>query len=80
MIENRKYLIIHSSEISKINFDEILFRDVSQLFFNIDGTKTIIKWDSINNPDFIKQLNYKEGPFNNSQIIDIINGVGWVNQ
>lgn len=73
----RKYLIILTSELSKIDFNQILERNISELGFNLDGTKTFIRWESESDPTFISDLTYTEGPFNNTEMINILATPEW---
>lgn len=43
--ENRRWLIIPSSLVSSINFNEVLENDPNSLRFSVDGTKTFIKYE-----------------------------------
>ena len=73
----RKYLIILTSELSKVDFNQILERSISELGFSIDGTKTFIRWQSDTDPTFLIDLSYMEGPYNNSEMITILSGPEW---
>ena len=42
---NRRWLVIPSSIIEQINFNQILESSVDSLRFSIDGTKTFIKYE-----------------------------------
>lgn len=46
MYNNRNYLIIPVSELSKVDFNQVLESSPETLRKSIDGTKTFIKWDS----------------------------------
>lgn len=74
--ENRKYLIIPTSEVSKVNFDEVLETCAETLRKSVDETKTFIKWDG-DNPSFVSNLTGTEGPYNHSEILDILSGEEW---
>jgi hypothetical protein len=45
MYENRNYLIIPVSEISKIDFSSVNETSADTLRKSVDGTKTFVKWD-----------------------------------
>ena len=47
MYENRQYLIIPVSEISKIDFALVHETSAETLRKSVDGTKTFIKWDQL---------------------------------
>ena len=40
---NRKYIIINASEVSSINFSEILEKNIGDLRYNNDKDKTFVK-------------------------------------
>lgn len=73
----RKYLIILTSELSKVDFNQTLERNISELGFNLDGTKTFIRWQSESDPSFISDLTYTEGPFNNTEMVNILSTPEW---
>ena len=68
MYENRNYLIIPVSEISKVDFSLICETSEQTLRKSVDGTKTLIKWDQ--NPHdlepeplpFVNQFRGPNGP------------------
>ena len=74
----RKYLVINTSEIDKIDFSQIIQSDESQLIQSLNGEKTFIKWE-LENPDptFLVDFIFKEGPYNNEEIIQIISSSEW---
>ena len=78
MIE-RKYMIISTSEIDKIDFSQILQTSEETLRKSIDGTKAIIKWDD-SEPTFISLLEYKDGPYTYEDILSIISTSEWQHQ
>jgi hypothetical protein len=76
-MENRKYIIFNKSEISLIDFSQIIESDPELLRYSVDGSKTFIKWETENDPDFIINLNTKEGPYNNYEISLILSSNEW---
>jgi hypothetical protein len=76
MFENRNYLIIPSSEVSKINFSEVLETSAETLRYSIDGTKTFFKWEN-SPPAFIDTLVGAEGPYTHQEILQILSGPEW---
>lgn len=75
----RNYLIINKSEISKIDFTQILETSEDTLRLSINGEKTFIKWIG-QAPDFISAFNYTEGPYSNEEILTILSSPEWTNQ
>ena len=75
--ESRQFMILNTSEISSIRFDDILESSTSTLRRSVDGSKTFIKWDDIM-PSWVNDLTTKEGPYTYTQIIDILSTSEWV--
>jgi len=76
MFESRSYLIIPTSEVSKVDFTKVCETSADTLRKSVDGTKTFIKWDG-SNPSFTSSLDNTEGPYNYSQIKTILSGTDW---
>ena len=53
MFEERKYAFINSSDTGSIDYSEILETSVSTLRSSVDGTLTLIRWESESVPSFI---------------------------
>lgn len=47
MFENRRWLVIPTSLIDSINFDQVKESNIGSLRLSIDGTKTFVKYDVI---------------------------------
>lgn len=75
MVSN-KYLIINASEISKIDFEQTVITSKETLRFSVDGLKAIIEWDG-NEPTFLPNLSYKDGPYEVEEIRNIIATPEW---
>jgi hypothetical protein len=43
MYENRKYIIFSTSELNKVNFDEVLETGFDTVRLSVDGTQTFVK-------------------------------------
>lgn len=76
MHENRNYLIIPVSEITKIDFLAILETSKDTLRKSVDGTKTLIKWNE-EQPTFIADVINAEGPYVHEDILEILNTIEW---
>ena len=74
---SRNYLIIQSSELSKVDFSQVLETSASTVRKSIDETKTFIKWDG-DTPSFVSNLTSTEGPYTHSQITTILDTDAWV--
>lgn len=74
--EHREYLIIPVSEITKVNFEEVLETSAETVRKSIDQTKTFVKWDGAP-PSFVATISGAEGPYTYEEILDILTGVEW---
>ena len=74
---SRKYLIIQSSELDKVNFSQVLETSASTVRKTVDGMKTFIKWEG-DTPACVSNLTSTEGPYTNDQIIEILNTEEWM--
>ena len=77
--ESRQFMILNTSEIGSIRFDDVLESNASTLRRSVDGSKTFIKWDDIM-PSWVNDLTTKEGPYTYTQIIDILSTSDWVSE
>jgi hypothetical protein len=68
----RNYVIIDASEVSSVNFDEVLETSVDTLRYNIAGTKTFVKFEG-DTPSFLagKTAN------THSEMLTILAGEEW---
>ncbi len=73
------YLIIQSSELSKVDFSQVLETSASTVRKSLDETKTFIKWDG-DTPSFVSNLTSTEGPYTNSEIRTILDTDAWVSE
>ena len=67
--ENRKYVIINASEVSTIDFSQVLQREASVLRYSVDGSKTFVKFEG-DTPSF---LNGKT-QYTHSEILTVLDG------
>jgi hypothetical protein len=74
--ENREFVIINVSEISRINFNEVLETSSETLRISKDKNKTFFKWEG-NPPEFLTDLTTNEGPYTYTQMVNILNTEEW---
>jgi len=77
MYENRKFIIFNVSELSNINFSEVLETSIDTIRKSVDETKTFVKWDSETIPLSIDSLTTKEGPYTYSEMLSILDSEEW---
>lgn len=71
-----KYVIIDTSEIDKINFNEVLESNSDTLRMSNDN-KTFVKYNG-EMPSSIKNLKTKSIEYNNIQMLDILSKSNWL--
>lgn len=75
--DNRKYLIFDISELSLINFEQVLETSIDSIRKSVDQTKTFVKWDGEEDPGFVNDLTTKSGPYTHEQILQILSTPEW---
>jgi hypothetical protein len=76
MYENRRYLIIPVSQLSKVDFNQVGETSIETVRKSVDQTKTFVKWEG-EDPTFISQLTNTEGPYTHEQILNILSTEEW---
>jgi hypothetical protein len=76
MYKDRKYLIFPTSQLFKVDFNQVEEASAETVRKSVDGLKTFIKWDEIN-PTFISELINIEGPYNYEQMLQILLTPEW---
>lgn len=74
---NREFMIFNVSELSNINFDEVLETSAETVRKSIDETKTFVKWESDEIPQSVQSLQTKEGPYTYEEILNILSTSEW---
>jgi hypothetical protein len=74
--ENRKYLIIPVSQLSQINFDEVLETSAETVRKSVDESKTFVKWER-KMPQSLVGISGAEGPYTHEEILAILSGEDW---
>ena len=76
MYEDRNYMIFNVSELENIHFDHVLETSAETVRKSVDETKTFVKWEG-EMPACVSGLTTKEGPYNHSEILEILSGTDW---
>jgi hypothetical protein len=77
--ENRKFMIFNVSELELIDFTQVCETSIDTVRKSIDGTKTFVKWDSIEIPSSVETLTTKDGPYTYEEILIILSTPEWTN-
>ena len=67
-----KYVIIDASEVSNVDFDQVLENSADSLVYNVAGNKTIVKFEG-DTPSFL----IGEPQYTHSEILSILEGSEW---
>jgi hypothetical protein len=73
----RKFMILAVSELNLIDFTQVQETSIDTVRKSIDGTKTFVKWDSVEIPSSVLALTTNEGPYTYDEIVIILNGPEW---
>jgi len=71
-------MVFNTSEIYKIDFDEVLETSTEWLRKSVDETKTFVKWNGETIPTCVQTLTTNEGPYSYDEMITILNSSEWI--
>jgi hypothetical protein len=74
--ENREFMIFNVSELTKIDFTQVLETSIETVRKSVDETKTFVKWDG-ETPECVSTLITKEGPYTYDEILVILSTPEW---
>jgi hypothetical protein len=72
MYNSHTYVIIDSSEISSVDFEQVINTSADMLRYSIDGTKTFVKYEGTQ-PSFLSG----KTEYTHSEILAILAGPEW---
>ena len=75
MYENRKYVIIEASEVSSVDFSQVMQTSADTLRYNLAGTQALLKFEG-DTPSFLEG----KTQHTHSEILDILGGEDWSEQ
>lgn len=75
--EHRQFMIFNVSELSNVDFSQVLETSAETVRKSTDETKTFVKWDSDTVPSSVESLTTKEGPYTYSEIVEILATEEW---
>lgn len=74
--EDRHYVIIPTSEINNINFNEVLETSAETCRYSVDGTKTFVKYTG-DQPPSVAAIMGKSPEYSHSEILEILATDEW---
>ena len=75
----RKFMIFNVSELSNIDFTQVLETSIDTVRRSVDGTLTFVKWDSDTIPTTVDSLTTKQGPYTYEEIVTTLATDVWTN-
>ena len=74
--ETRHYVIIPTSEIHNISFDEVLETSAETCIYSVDGSKTFVKYEG-EQPPSISAITSKSQEYTHDEILYILATAEW---
>lgn len=71
-VNMKQYVIIDSTEVANINFDQVLETSADTLTYSVDGTKTFVKFEG-DTPSFLDG----KPQYTHAEILSILEGPEW---
>lgn len=71
-MNNRKYIILDSSEVGNVDFDEVIQVSADTLRYSVDGSKFLLKYEG-NTPSFLEG----KTQYTHSEILTILATDEW---
>ena len=68
----RTYVILNTSELSSVDFDQVLQESADTLRYSVDGTKFLLKFEG-DTPNFL----IGKDQYDHAQILSILSGLEW---
>jgi hypothetical protein len=76
MYQERNYCIFSTSELDKIDFEQVCETSADTVRRSVDGTKTFVKWDG-ETPSCISMLNTASPHYTHEEILQILSTEEW---
>lgn len=74
---DRRFVIFNVTELSKIDFNQVLETDLNTIRKSVDNTKTFVKYN-MPQPSSVASLTTKSQEYTYDEILQILSGPEWV--
>jgi hypothetical protein len=74
---NKNFMIFNISELSNINFTQVLETSSDTIRTSVNGLKTFVKWEG-DTPLCVNSLTTKEGPYTYEEMSTILSSSDWI--
>ncbi len=78
--DHRNYMIFNTSELSSVNFSEVMETSINTVRKSIDETKTFVKWEGETIPSTVSSLTTKVGPYHHDEMLTIMATPEWTTE
>ena len=75
--ENRNFMIFDASELTSIDFSEVLETSKDTVRKSADQNKTFVKWNGSAVPASVQSISSKEGPYTYAEMLAILLRPEW---
>ena len=75
--DTRNFIIFPVTELSKIDFTQVLETSEETVRKSVDGTLTFVKWDGELPPTCLADVAGTQGPYTYEEIVAILSGADW---
>ena len=75
--ENRNFMIFDASELTSIDFSEVLETSEDTVRKSADQNKTFVKWNGSAVPASVQSISSKEGPYTYAEMLAILLRPEW---
>jgi len=76
---DRQYVIFNTSELDKIDFNQVLETSADTVRRSVDGSKTFVKWNG-DVPECVQSLETKGEYLTHDEILEVLSGPEWTNE
>ena len=74
---DRVFMVFPVSELSKIDFSQVLETSADTVRKSVDGTKTFVKWEGEAEPACLASVTGKSGPYTYEEMIALLSTEEW---
>lgn len=78
--DTRNFMIFPVTELSKIDFTQVLETSEETVRKSVDGTLTLVKWDGELPPSCLADVTDTQGPYTYEEIVAILLGADWTSE
>jgi hypothetical protein len=76
-MESKQYVIFDVSELDKIDFNQVFETSAETIRKSVDETLTFVKYNSDEMPSSVSNLETKQGPYSQEEILTILSTPEW---